>query len=454
MPHYNYWEHLLNPIEKQLFPEGKKLSSKLFGANPNKYCFSIIEKETQFEIKADYYVGVDWLVENHSSISIAPKLNSKFSFVKAQIDEENEIDDSDVAVFTGENDKSNDVFIDYFAMLNQSLAVDFLYKEIDNLVHIDWKANEIPIEQEEDLLSPLLIVKFLNVLKYIVRKGLKKSYYQSRQNLNSKIKGKILVGENIKRNVLKNRLTSTYCQFEEFGIDTLENRLLKKAFLFAASYMDNRRKVFHHSFSHAEHLINYCRPAFDIVSEDVNINDVKSYKPNPFFKEYGEGIHLAKLILKRYSYSISNITKEKITTPPFWIDMPRLFELYVYYFLKQRFPKHKEVRYHFSTYGNELDFLVNSENTKMVVDAKYKPIYSYGKNHDDIRQVSGYARLEKTYEELGIVDDRVIDCLIIYPDVENGSCIEVFKTKELINEDTKIKDYRNVYKVGIKLPVK
>lgn len=349
--------------------------------------------------------------------------------------------------------RSKEVSIDYLAMLNQCFAVDFLYKEIDNLVQIDWKVNEIPIEQKEDLLSPLLIVKFLNVLYSVVRKGLKKSYYQTRQNLNSKIKGKILVGENIKRNVLKNRFTNTYCQFEEFGINSTENRLLKKAFSFTIAYIDNHLKVFNHSFSHAEHLINYCRPAFEIVSEDVNINDVKSYKPNPFFREYGEGIHLAKLILKRYSYSLSNINKEKITTPPYWIDMPRLFELYAYYFLKQRFPKQKEVQYHFSTYGNELDFLVNSGDTKMVVDAKYKPLYIYGKDQKDMRQVSGYARLEKTYDELDVEKNELIDCLIVYPDVEKGSCIEEFKAKTLMSEDSKIKGYRNIYKVGIKLPV-
>lgn len=447
---YKYWEHAELKLERNKFPEGS-LISRCFGNDKRRFCFQISTSDDEnYLLKADYFIGVDWLRENHSSLIVAPKLNTRIEYIIKESKEEDEIEfEPELKSAIG---KESEVFIDYFAMLNQCLTVDFLYKEIDNLVQIDWQANEIPIDQEQDMLSPLLIVKYLKVLYSIVHKGLKKSYYESRQNLNSKIKGKILISENIKRNVLKNRLTKTFCQFDEFGIDTFDNRLLKKAFLFAISYLDNHRKVFNHSFGHSPNLINYCRPAFEMVGDEVNINDVKNYKPNPFFKEYGEGIQLAKLILKRFSYSISNITAEKYTTPPYWIDMPILFELYVYHFLKQRFPKHKEVSYQFSTYGNKLDFVVNSGEIKMVVDAKYKPLYIYGKDHKDMRQVSGYARLDKTFSELGIKENKLIDCLIVYPDMENGCDIETFKTKNLKGEE--IKGYRKIYKIGIKLPIK
>lgn len=449
---YATWEHGELKIARNLFP-GDSLNSKYFGKDKNRFCFQILNADDEnFLLKADYYIGVDWLRENHSSLIVAPKLNSRIEAIKKESNKDKDIEiDPEFKSLSG---KGKEVSIDYIEMLNQCLAVDFLYKEIDNLVDIDWHVNEILIKQEQDMLSPLLIVKFLNVLFSIVQKGLKKSYYQTRQNLNSKIKGKILVGENIKRNILKNRLTHTYCQFEEFGINSTENRLLKKAFTFAIAYIDNHNKVFNDSFNHAKHLVNYCRPAFEMVSEEVNINEIKSYKPNPFFKEYEEGIHLAKQILKRFSYSISNVSKEKYTTPPYWIDMPKLFELYVYQFLKQRFPKHNEVQYQFSTYGNYLDFLVNSGDNQMVVDAKYKPIYIYGKDHKDMRQVSGYARLDKTYEELKIDNDKLIDCLIVYPDMENGCEVGAFEKMVLMNNNTKITGYRNIYKVGIKLPEK
>lgn len=88
----------------------------------------------------------------------------------------------------------------------------------------------------------------------------------------------------------------------------------------------------------------------------------------------------------------------------------------------------------------------------MVVDAKYKPYYKYGINHQDMRQVSGYARLEKTYSRLGIAADDLIFCLIIYPDIEDGLTAEQFLSVNL--EGHPVSGYRKIFKVGIKVPVK
>jgi 5-methylcytosine-specific restriction enzyme subunit McrC len=390
-------------------------------------------------------------VQDHSCIIVAPKLDTRIQKVKKEKVEDKEIEidvtaDSQLSIGINVN-------IDYFALLKKCLQTDYLYSEIEDLIYIDWKAKEIPIHQSEDWLSPLLIVKFLNVLKSIVRKGLKKSYYLVTQNLQSKVKGKILVGANIKQNVLHNRFTRTVCQFQEFGIDNIENRLLLKAFQFACAYLDNYNNVFGKTQGKFTDLINYCRPAFISVGNNVSDIDMKHYKPNPFYKEYTDGIRLAKLILKRYAYTISNTAKQIVSTPPYWIDMPRLFELYTYNFLKRRFQKKNELFYHLSTYGNELDFLLNSERDKIVVDAKYKPLYIYGKNHNDIRQLSGYARLSVVREKLGFseTDNQLIDCLIIYPDVEKGLDEEQFNTTSLTNN--KISGYQKIFKIGIKLPV-
>lgn len=147
-----------------------------------------------------------------------------------------------------------------------------------------------------------------------------------------------------------------------------------------------------------------------------------------------------------------NVNTEKLTTPPYWIDMPKLFELYAYKFLKSKFQKSHEVAYHYSTYGNELEFLVNAEDVKIVVDAKYKPLYIYGKDHQDMRQVSGYSRLEVVYNKLMVEDNSLIDCLIIYPDTISGCDEKQFLTQSLFADP--IKGYRNIYKIGIKLPLK
>jgi hypothetical protein len=401
-------------------------------------------------IEAGYYIGIDWLIEGHSSIIVAPKLDTRIEEVQRQISTkaEDEIEPGyERAAYAGKSAR-----VDYLAMLNQCLAIDILYREIENLVYIDWSAKEIPIRYEQDILSPLLIIQYLNTLRKIVRKGLKKSYYQVTENLNSKIKGKILVARNIRQNLLKNKHTSTYCRFEEFGVNSLENRLLKKAFAFACAYIENYGDVFSQTINDIRDLISYCRPAFDLVSDEVRLEEIKNYQANLFFSEYSEGVLQAKAILRRYSYTVSNISNDQLTTPPYWIDIPRLFELYAYYFLRSKFQENKQVLYHTRTYGNELDFLVNAGNTKMVVDAKYKPLYIYGKNHQDIRQVAGYARLSKISAILEVPIDELIDCLIIYPDIVNGHDLTGFDRAELTA--VPISGYNKVYKVGIKLPLK
>jgi 5-methylcytosine-specific restriction enzyme subunit McrC len=88
----------------------------------------------------------------------------------------------------------------------------------------------------------------------------------------------------------------------------------------------------------------------------------------------------------------------------------------------------------------------------MVVDAKYKPKYSNGSvSKEDIRQVSGYARMNSVYEELEKHHEKneVIDCLIIYSDQNSGR-------KDFINDNFKFeseKNYVKIFKIGIELPI-
>lgn len=113
--------------------------------------------------------------------------------------------------------------------------------EVKDLVQIDWDVEQIPIDQKDDRLTPFLIVRFLQTLKSIVRKGLKKNYYKVQENLNNRIKGKILVGQHIKQNIYKNRFTATYCKYQVFGEDHIENRFLKKVLRFVISYVENHK---------------------------------------------------------------------------------------------------------------------------------------------------------------------------------------------------------------------
>jgi 5-methylcytosine-specific restriction endonuclease McrBC regulatory subunit McrC len=202
-------------------------------------------------------------------------------------------------------------------------------------------------------------------------------------------------------------------------------------------------------------IINYCRPAFELVSNDIKEQELKNIKYNPFFKEYKNAIKTGGYILKRFAYNISSTSETLVKTPPFWIDMPILFELYVYQkLLKANNFDAKKIQFQFKTYGNHLDFLINDGDNSMIIDAKYKVHYQQGHIHQDIRQVSGYARLNAVREKLKVEDDSNINCLIIYPTLEKHETdFNLDKIVEGFNNDNnRIMAYHKVYKLGVTLP--
>jgi len=367
-------------------------------------------------LNTSYYVGVDWLIEKEQAIYVQPKLNK-------------------------EADETN-----YLQMLFSALKHPEISTCTEDLYHIKWESEEIEIEQHQDLLTPLLIIQFLSIVKQIVRKGLKKSYYKVEQNLYSRVKGKVLVGQTIKQNLLKNKVLNTYCSYDEFGINGLENRLLKKALLFVQRYLPTLKNL--NSKEYTTDIFNFIMPAFESVSDEVGLHDVRHTKSNAFYKEYAEAIKLAKLILQRFGYNITNTSKTKIKTPPFWIDMSKLFELYVLGLLKDKF--NSKIIYHPTFNSKELDYLLLSP--PMVIDAKYKPKYQTTSVLEDARQLSGYSRLHKVYETLNFSKERIIDCLIIYPNQESNN-EDLSNFIELLKDPTSVmSEYVNFYKIGIKLP--
>ena len=381
--------------------------------------------EEEVCLQAGYYIGALWLVKHHKFVYIEPKMNKK------QIAE-------------GSPAQEEWAEIDYLKMLLSITGLD--PKDTQDLIKIYWDEPPITIEQQKDTLTPFLMVQFLLLLKRIVRKGLKKSYYTVEENLNNRIKGKIQLAKHLKQNVFKNKLTAHVCRYQEFGMDSLENRFLKKVLQFIISFKNTHPNYFVGNDKSICELITYCSPYFELISEEINIENLKKLTPNTFFKEYEEAIRIGQHILKRFSYNITETTQQKVTIPPFWIDMPKLFELYVYKKLQEQFGGREEVLYHFIADYTELDFLLDTPEYKMVIDAKYKPIYEDSRVIDDIRQVSGYARLEAVYNEFKIEENKLIDCLIIYPSLEENKELNFKKL------DT-IKNYAKIYKQGISIPL-
>lgn len=386
-------------------------------------CLKLVRSENAIKATGSYYVGIDWIKEGELAVQVSPKMNDGFE-------------------------------VDYVRMLNDALCEPENFGHLNDLVTIFFDKPSIRVPQQQDLLSIFLITEYLNILQRIVAKGLKKSFYVVENNLENKVKGRILIGENIHKNLVKGRITSNVCRYQVYDIDSPENRILKKALRFCMKQLE----VYRHAIDTKtiERKARYIKPYFANVGDDVSLKTIKTYKGNPVFKEYNQAVEFAQLILRRYSYDISLAGRHDIDTPPFWIDMSKLFELYVFHHLRQVFNGKDEVQYHLKAHYQELDYLLNpiEWHEPYVIDAKYKPKYkeTIGITKDDAREVSGYARLSSVYDELNLDEETAlpIKCLIIYPDQEKEERFDFTRNQEPAFE--KVSGYARFYKIGIKLP--
>ena len=393
------------------------------GWGNHELCLWLTRKGDDVLARGSYFVGIDWVKEGDLAVQVSPKMNDGFE-------------------------------IDYVRMLNEALCEPDNYDHLKDLISIHFDKPSIRVNQQQDLLSIFLITEYLNILQHIIRKGLKKSFYIVEENLNNKVKGRILIGQTIHQNLMRGRVTDNVCRYQVYDIDSPENRILKKALRFCKRQLE----VYKHAIDTTalEQKVRYVKPYFDQVGDDVSVKTMKNFKSNPVFKDYYTAVEFAQLLLRRFSYDISIAGKHEIDTPPFWIDMSKLFELYIFRNLKQIFIGKNEIRYHLKAHYQELDYLLKPTEwpEPYVIDAKYKTRYKYsgGITIDDAREVGGYARLSSIYQKLGLDEDTAlpIKCLIIYPDQEQKEQFSFTRLEE--PKFDKVSGYVRFYKLGIRLP--
>lgn len=321
--------------------------------------------------------------------------------------------------------------------------------------------DEKPIKTDVDFvtsLTPLLIVHFIKLITSIVNRGLKTDYIHKDENIR-KIKGKINISKHEQKNVMTKRYDYVYCKYSERSVNTPENRLFKKALLFCRQFIFKMKE--NDSFSVINQKLNLCLSHFDFVDENIELWEIKNTKSNKLYKDYDEAIKIAKLILRRFDYSISNIKLENKETPVFWIDMPLLYEHYALGILKSKY--RDDIVYQAHGHAGYPDFICKSE--RLILDTKYKDISVHSFDWENIQQLSGYSRdntIRKKYFKLEDTDDSLIKCVLIYPDKEideesqQYAKIPVYKGKkkitDLLNRDSKSKFYKEFYRICIPLP--
>jgi len=167
-----------NEIDKKRITQLKELN---LGFTENEVRFLGLNP---FNYTVSYYIGIDWLKEKECYITVEPKIKD----------------------------------LDYVKMFIQCLQHHEISKYFREIYNIDFKRPKIKTSAINWDLTPFLIVHFLSLVEIIVNQGLRSNYIIREENLNNKIKGKIIFQQQIKKNIASKREDRYSCRFQEYNV--------------------------------------------------------------------------------------------------------------------------------------------------------------------------------------------------------------------------------------------
>lgn len=381
------------------------------------------------ELQAGYYVGSTWIDKSKDcSMVIMPKYDS----------------------------------LDFMKMFMTCFKNKDIGNYVEKMFYINVNDKPIPIPQDQFEIEPLTIVYFLNLVSEIVNQGLKKDFVMYSDVLKGKVKGKVLFTEYLRHQVAKRRYDIIPCSYQEYECDCLENRIIKKALILCKRYLIRHKKSFAKLETQIERMADKALVAFRNVGDEVYNWELERIHINPIFKYYKLALPLAKMIILNQGLHVNEKVPKGIQlSPPFIINMPILFELYVLHLLRNRYGA-EEIGYQKMTSDrkNILDFTKLSD--KLIIDTKYKKAWEDGESTENIRQLSGYARHNDVrHRILNCFDEHfVCPCLILYPNNEHGVLDFETAPEHWVEDDgtvlfdkiEKVENYQKFYKLGVQLP--
>lgn len=283
--------------------------------------------------------------------------------------------------------------------------------------------SEKPIKVDDGISnenSIITVTVFLILLRLLCKRPLMGRMLKEDENLTGKVKGKIVIEKNIRKNTMHGRNDRFYCQYLRFTDDIFENQILKaalkKAKRFIADYLGDYCKD-----NNYVSLIAYCSNALRHIS-DIRCSGsaCKGLKFSGCYTYYKPVMIMAKMILDDISIeSNGNI----ITTGyivPYAISMDKLFEVYVRAYLKKNgiasYKSKSDKGIRMEKFDDKTDvflkeegltnpgkfisgsikpdlILTNQETGETVVlDVKYKD-YTNGNSRDDRLQLLAYSMM-------------------------------------------------------------
>lgn len=360
------------------------------------------------------------------------------------------IDENEPLIVTTKRDMEK---IDFLGMFMTCFSSNLALSSFSKIYKIDLEKPAINAPTLCSIVSPLIVIHFLCIVDRI--KSLKKGYVHHCENL-KKVKGHIKLLKNERVNISQKRYDRIFCEYDDYSTDIPENRLLKMALLFSEALINGMSKQ-HSVYPKIKLLISKTLTKFDGVTDDVDIKSVGQIRSHKLFSDYAEAIRLAKIILKRFDYSINKVSSSDNKVIPFTLDMSLLYEHYVYGLLNEAYQDN--ITYQLKGKTGYPDFLFKSKKYKAILDTKYIPKYeNQSLETYVVRQLSGYSRDIPILRHLGYDDmDESspipsVPCVIIYPK-EGTEIKNPFLNKDLSELCSKpISKLSMFYKLSIPVP--
>jgi len=167
----------------------------------------------------------------------------------------------------------------------------------------------------------VIIFLFAKNLRDLLRLDFKKSYVNFERNIPF-LKGKLLLKEHIKSNLVNN--TKYFCGYQEFT----ENNLMNQVFKYTASLLMRMS----HSALNKKLLEDILIYLCDVGYVNITPYDLDKIHFTRLNRQYEPLVNLCKLILQNMSVQFSF---SKLETFVFMFDMNRLFEEFVFEFVKR-----------------------------------------------------------------------------------------------------------------------
>ena len=319
-----------------------------------------------------------------------------------------------------------------------------------------WADQElISTEKKDEDFSLLIAVAYLRELKALCSRHLRRHFLRERQNFAGKVKGKILAGENLRRNVLRCRPDRVYCEYQSVSDDILENRILRAALERAARYVAGNKiktESVKEELPRVQEWIRLCRSRLCGVSiAPIRPRDFANARKRGVFAHYARPLQLAKAVLRQLGFNPqTEINNESAKTPPYAINSEKLFESFAELKLRKRY-QHLQVQG--ATNDDKGDFSVKvipdfyvplQDGVVHILDAKYKG-FDDKPLEGDMYQVVAYSQhkalLKKIKSQSGeTAAPAKIVLSLVYPRLENDPDgeIEEWKTTNAFHSELKI----------------